>query len=373
MPKKDADDDTAAPELTTDKFTDAGTHTVRVTGIAGDGKANFTVTGGKDITSTLVIVPHKVNITTAAASHVYGDALANGELSYDISGNENVYDVADFITLQVQDGTGADMFATANNRATVGGSYRTVPLLSGDGSANYELVYAPSDLASFTVIKRNIAVTVKSSDGGSLATSKYGDDIMIANGELASDIYDVASDNGTGDALADAVKDVLVFSTDATSASPISTDTVKYYVSCVLTAAASVNYDLTFASDTYEYVIAPATISGVTAAAYVGVYDAAEHALFVFEAADGATKTVRRFRIITRKRRTPNTSRLPHRPCAMFTTKRAAHTILKLRRTITKIFIWTASIPSAFLKRRSTLRSILPYSSARKPLTARTT
>lgn len=281
----------AAPELVVDKYTDvkySGTsvaaYTVNITDV-NDG--NYTVEGMTDKSASFTITPKEIAVIgTNVAGHVYGDAITPAEKAFTLQSGYDFCDGGTYITVDIlkQDGTALPALPGV-------GTYRVVPRLVNE-YGNYTLKNSDGESlvteGAFEIVAREITVSIGTdANGKTLATSVYGEAQTNLN---SSSVYVVTVTNGVdagktnGIPAGDTASAVFSLGVDKTidTTSPITTDTNKYYVTCE--DKHNSNYAVTFAADTWEYVITPAAITGVTVSGYRAEYNAANNDILSVDA-----------------------------------------------------------------------------------------
>lgn len=281
MPKKSADDDTAAPALTlnlTENDVINASTGYTLTATLGENEKNFVNCDASARQATLVVNKAALSIRGVGTTHVYGDSLdyLNGDnyKTYYATGDTIYPHDGKVIKITVTDGTNV---ITSNLGAVVGGTYYVVPTLDATvpGSANYELNFAGNgDGNKFTVEKRQISVAVDYKS----ATSVYGMTPIDIN--VTPSIYTVDVHNGlkvSGLPAGVSASDVFTFAVkDGSNAINNLTDVGMYDITCALTDAASANYELDYYAglDLPQYEITKANITAIKVTPYTGVYNA---------------------------------------------------------------------------------------------------
>ncbi|MCM1043319.1 MAG: hypothetical protein NC350_03825 [Corallococcus sp.] len=303
MPMRTAGDTTAAPQLTTTLVKDVKysggsvvAHTIYATlqatvnGAENVGADNFTLEGATNLESEFTVTPKPIAVTgTDVPSHVYGDAVT--EKAYTVNDGYAFCETGvEYIEVVILTSAAGQPDAFANNLTGVG-SYRVVPRLKNI-HGNYTLEFEGASLVTegvYTIVKRQVTVTVLTDgDGVTLAASVYGASLVDLNG-TANPIYQVTATNGVNKDVAGAgipqgktAADIFTLGCTVTQYSAVSSDTVRYPVTCTFNDED--NYTVTFDTDAYEYLLTKAKLTIESAAGYNGTYDASAHDAFAVSA-----------------------------------------------------------------------------------------
>lgn len=290
MPKKSADDETAAPTLTCDKTGNnrpfnAGSYTLFVDKITGDGVENFTKDDGVNLSCSLVIARYNVTVeVTGVNNHVYGDTIKDVEKVWTSTGNGFFNNDGNGIVIKLFKKDSADTTDYANNNKAPAGTYVLTPEWNGAAktdvtasgytltTTNYVITV---NTAEFVVVPRKITVTFKNG-----ASSTYGATVNL----YQNSVYETAKTNGVDSGvLFDEAQTVFTLSALKDSIEASNRSDIGLYALSGEQVAANGNYTVVFANNgVYNYEITNASMTGatVTSGHESGVYDGTAYPLF---------------------------------------------------------------------------------------------
>ena len=254
-------------------------HTIAINSISDD---NYTIEGLENNTAEFTVNRKVIAVIgTDVLNHVYGDAITAADRQLTVDGDG-------FVTGTWSDWVEVKLLTSLHGQADVEatyltnvGTYRVVPQLINE-QGNYELTVTEG---IYTVIIREITITVNSTDGKTLATSKYGDEPVDLNG---SAYFTVGGKGLPSGVAASTVFTLLV--TDINSESvvkpAINNKSIVGNYPIGVTLKDNANYAITNLNadnklldgeGVVNYVITEADITGVTVTGYAGMYDGESH------------------------------------------------------------------------------------------------